>query len=390
MTPLPPESVFSTIQAGWPADGVLFAAVASINGLKNRETSLGGVIPPDPDFLRALAMLRKIQLSGAVGLRVVQDDQKRGTSLLTFRGKDISSETLDDTHELRRLLRLDPDAGEFKLAFGATAANNKEVAVLTRSILHLMQTMASQVEAPVEDLAQTRAVPGWESAADKPGATQKVSSKMNILLKASTLAAFLGLALAPMPRSLAAESADMAQAAKAKMEATRAEVAKIRNQVGLTLEELNRMRKDSVELRDQFQKYADELAKMEEQAQVARNRVISMEERGHAFFKTWEDQIKSIANAEIRDQAQKRYNKRVKSYNKIVKAMTEARDELKPFMSDLNDVKKLLDSELSRESVKSASNLIKQANWHGEDVVDSLKDVETELDRVSAELAKYQ
>ena len=65
-------------------------------------------------------------------------------------------------------------------------------------------------------------------------------------------------------------------------------------------------------------------------------------------------------------------------------------DKLKPFLSDLNDVKKLLDSELSRESVKSAANLIKQANWHGEDVVESLKDVETELDRVSAELAKYK
>jgi|WetSurMetagenome_2_1015567.scaffolds.fasta_scaffold55618_2 septal ring factor EnvC (AmiA/AmiB activator) len=208
--------------------------------------------------------------------------------------------------------------------------------------------------------------------------------------RTTLLTTLLVLALGPTPRVFAAESADQAQAAKAKMDATRAEVAKIRNQVGLTLEELNRMRKDSVELRDQFQKYAAELAKMEEQAKVARDRVITMEARGHAFFKTWEDQIKSISNADIREQAQKRYNKRVKSYNKIVKAMTEARDELKPFMSDLNDVKKLLDSELSRESVKSAGNLIKQANWHGEDVVDSLKDVETELDRVSAELAKYQ
>ena len=206
----------------------------------------------------------------------------------------------------------------------------------------------------------------------------------------TTLAAFLALALAPMPPARAAESADMAAAAKERMDATRSEVARIRYQVAITLDELNRLRKENMELRPQFQRYADELTKMEVQAQVARNRVISMEERGQAFFKTWEDQIKSIANADIREQAQKRYDKRVKSYNKIVKAMTEARDELKPFLSDLNDVKKLLDSELSRESVKSANNLIKQANWHGEDVVDSLKDVETELDRVSLELAKYQ
>ncbi len=174
MTPLSPESVFFTIQAGWPADGVLFAVAAAINGLKNQETSLGGVTPPDPKFLRALALLRKIQLSGAVGMRVLQDAQKRETSLLTFRTADASDETLSDIRELRGLLRLDPDATDLKLVFGGTAANNTEVAILTRSILHLMQTMASQIEVPAEDLQQSRAVPGWESAQDRPGAERLV------------------------------------------------------------------------------------------------------------------------------------------------------------------------------------------------------------------------
>jgi hypothetical protein len=213
---------------------------------------------------------------------------------------------------------------------------------------------------------------------------------MNIKLRLTTLAALAALALAPATRSLAADSAERAQETKAKIDAARTDVAKVRNQVGLTLEELNRMRKDSVELRTQFQLYARELAKMEEQAQLTKERALKMGEKGQAYFSAWEDAIKSIANEDIRAQAQKRYNKRVKSYNKIVKAMSDARDELKPFMSDLNDIKKLLDSELSRESVKSASNLIKTANWHGEDVTESLKDVENELDRVSAELAKYQ
>src|SRR5262249_22606789 len=36
MTPLPPDSVFFMIQSGWPADAVLFAALASLNGLKNQ------------------------------------------------------------------------------------------------------------------------------------------------------------------------------------------------------------------------------------------------------------------------------------------------------------------------------------------------------------------
>lgn len=213
---------------------------------------------------------------------------------------------------------------------------------------------------------------------------------MNITLKVTTLAGLLAFAISPTPVARAAESAERAQETKAKIDAARTEAAKIRNQVGLTLEELNRLRKDSVELRSQFQLYTRELGKMEDQARVARDRAGSMSDKGQAYFQAWEETIKTISNEDIRNQAQKRYNKRVKSYNKIIKAMGDARDELKPFLSDLNDLKKLLDSELSRESVKSAQSLIKSANWHGEDVVESLKDVEVELDRVSAELAKYQ
>src|SRR3974377_2101660 len=46
MTPLQPESVFFTIQSGWPADGVMFAAVAEINGLKNQSSSISCISPP--------------------------------------------------------------------------------------------------------------------------------------------------------------------------------------------------------------------------------------------------------------------------------------------------------------------------------------------------------
>ena len=161
MTPLTPESVFFTIQSGWPADAVLYATAASINGLKNQETSVAGVSPPDPRFLQALALIRKLQLSGTVGLRV-QSGKNQQQALLTFRTKQTSPETLEDSLELRRLLGLDPDAESFNLVFGGTASNDKEVALLTRSILHLMQTMASQVDVPPSDVAEGRVTPRWE------------------------------------------------------------------------------------------------------------------------------------------------------------------------------------------------------------------------------------
>jgi hypothetical protein len=163
MMPLPPESVFNMIQSGWPADAVLLLAVSSINGLKNQASTIQGTVPPDPDFLRALALIRKIQVAGGVALRVVQDAEKQSTNILTLRRPDIAPETMADSVELRRLLKLDPDAAEFKLVFGATAANDKEIAVVARSIMQLMAIISAQVEVSAKDLTEHRAAPGLES-----------------------------------------------------------------------------------------------------------------------------------------------------------------------------------------------------------------------------------
>ncbi|MEY4388268.1 MAG: hypothetical protein RLY20_3551 [Verrucomicrobiota bacterium] len=160
MTPLPPDSVFFTVQSGYAADAVFFASVGTMNGLKNQECTLAGVSAPDPGFVRALELLRQIQLSGAVGMRVEQDAKKQQTSIVTFRSENISEQTLADIRELRQLLHLNPDAKELKLVFGGTASNDRELAILTRSLLNIMNTMAAQVDVPAEHVTSGRATPG--------------------------------------------------------------------------------------------------------------------------------------------------------------------------------------------------------------------------------------
>ncbi len=204
------------------------------------------------------------------------------------------------------------------------------------------------------------------------------------------LAALLALAMTPAAGLRAADSAERATATREKIEALRVESAKVRNQILLTMEALKRLTVKGVELRPQFEKFKAELVKMEGQAKIARDRAISMKEKGAASFQDWEREVTAINNPDIRKEAEKRYNKRKKSYDKIQKAMSEAKDELVPFMSDLNDIRKLLDSELTDATVAATKNTIRSADWHGEDVRESLSDVEQELDRVAADLAKYR
>ncbi len=163
MTPLPPDAVLFTVQSGWPANAVFFATVAVMNGLKNQDTSIAGVVPADPKFIRALELLRKIQTSGVVGFRMQPDPQKQQTTVLTFRSKNITEETVADIKEFRELLHLDPEATEFKVVFGATASNEKELALQTRSMFHIMTTMAGEVEVPEEDVKQGRTPPGYDT-----------------------------------------------------------------------------------------------------------------------------------------------------------------------------------------------------------------------------------
>ena len=122
--------------------------------------------------MRALA--REIQISGAVRIVVKKEDGEEMVSFVTFRTEKVPPEIQSDIEELRRLLKLNPSASEYKVRFGAVPNNDKEIAVITRSILSLMQTMAAEVGVPPEDLARGWAFPGFEHGKAVPGVVRLI------------------------------------------------------------------------------------------------------------------------------------------------------------------------------------------------------------------------
>lgn len=164
MTPIRPEELFFGIQSGWSAEVILTAGLATINSLRNREPGIDGMTPPDPDFVRVLQLMQKIHQTGAVALRILSDDQKRTTTLWTLHDERISGETAADGKELRRLLRLNPDAREFRLVFGNVSANDTEIAVRTRSLLQIMTLIAAEIEVPEEHVRSGRTMASIKSS----------------------------------------------------------------------------------------------------------------------------------------------------------------------------------------------------------------------------------
>jgi hypothetical protein len=175
MTPLPPEQVLFTIQSGWPAEAILFITVARLNGLGNQHATINGLGKADPRFLRLLELFRDLQEADAVGMRVQTDPQKQKSTLVTFRARGVSPEAIAKGQELRELLGLAPDVNEFNLAFGGVAANDREVAMQTRSLLQILGILSAQVEVPPDDVAKGKASPGFlESHGEAPSSLRLV------------------------------------------------------------------------------------------------------------------------------------------------------------------------------------------------------------------------
>jgi hypothetical protein len=157
MTPVPPAAILSLIQAGYPIDLTLRLTVHTFNGIQNRFGGAARRRPADPEFYELLARLRRIQDSGAIGLRV-QRTGREETTLLTLRQK-VDPAIEADILMVRQLLGVDPQGREFRVVYGAVAADNKELAMLTRSILDILIDMASFITVPEAHVQERRVFP---------------------------------------------------------------------------------------------------------------------------------------------------------------------------------------------------------------------------------------
>lgn len=157
MTPIPPAAILSLIQANYPADLVLRLCVHSINGIRNRYGGLARARPADPEFYPLLEMLKRIQASGAIGLRVQKTNEKEAT-LMTIRAR-VDESTAEDILAVRKMLGLDPTAHEFDIVYASIAKNDRELAILSRSILEVILDLASYIEVPDRHVEEKRVNP---------------------------------------------------------------------------------------------------------------------------------------------------------------------------------------------------------------------------------------
>ncbi len=178
ITPLDPKNIFFLLQSGYAADFILSLAVESLNGVRNRSTAGGTVREADPEFIRALDLLREVQAAGAFGMRVEEDKVKGSTGVVFFRRDDVPAEIAEKGAEIRRLLKLPSGPQKFVLTYSPARGAENELAVNSRSMLQIMQAFASRLDVPEAHLKDRSAWPSLEnaSAAQSPQQRARIHS----------------------------------------------------------------------------------------------------------------------------------------------------------------------------------------------------------------------
>lgn len=77
----------------------------------------------------------------------MRGEKKRESTILVF-SRDQDRTVQKDKALVRNLLGLDPQASELTLVFGMVPANDREIAILSRSMLDILNELSAAIEVP--------------------------------------------------------------------------------------------------------------------------------------------------------------------------------------------------------------------------------------------------
>jgi len=178
------------------------------------------------------------------------------------------------------------------------------------------------------------------------------------------------------------------EAAKARMEAARDEVANVRSNIVLTLVELDRVRGERDPQHPQFQVFTNHLAQMKVLAKAFGKRAEEMKQKGDAYFSSWEERTAAIQNPEARQRAEKRFDERKQAYDAINNFMQDARTNYIAYVGYLDEIQAVLERGTDPQSIAAAKELFRKANWRSIEVQRALMNIEEQFELLAASFAQ--
>lgn len=141
------------------------------------------------------------------------------------------------------------------------------------------------------------------------------------------------------------------------------------------------------DLRPVYATYCSEVTKTGEAARWTATRAQWMAGDGKKYFQDWQNTVNGIANESLRKKAQKRLDAVKENYAKVETSLWQASEKFKPFLSDLSDIQKALETDITAGGVKAVKSTVRSANWNHQYVDKSIKSALKEMDKMNKALS---
>jgi ABC-type transporter Mla subunit MlaD len=138
--------------------------------------------------------------------------------------------------------------------------------------------------------------------------------------------------------------------------------------------------------RESYVNYAhnvDSLAKLTEETRAARE---SLEREGHTYFAEWEKSNRTIGEESLRRTADQRKKDVQDAFTKTQRQLDGALESLGPFLSQLQDVRAYLSSDLSSAGIESMRGRIGDLGSKGRSIQKQLAAVDESVQKIMPDL----
>ena len=165
MRPLPPSELLPFLLGGLPVDVLFRLGVQSVNSLDNATSLTRTANMGSPGFFLLLHDLRVLQIAGLIDVRLEHGKKAAGTSGEAVGSVFLAISPTDDpdleraADEARQLLGLERGVREAEVVYGRSAEKPGQIAILTRSMLGVLNQIGAQIEVPADDVAHGRTLP---------------------------------------------------------------------------------------------------------------------------------------------------------------------------------------------------------------------------------------
>lgn len=204
-------------------------------------------------------------------------------------------------------------------------------------------------------------------------------------VRSFTLAAlgFVGLLLA-VP-SASAAGYKLADKVGAGIADFRDEIVDVKKAVDTTMAALGKIVAEATtDPRKAFKEFDKSVPDIDSAAAKAKKRAGDMKEKGKKYFDTWEKDLGSVNDPEIRKLAEERKAKLQTAFGNIKTTMEPARDQFNAWVSQVKDLQKYLSQDLTISGIDAARELIAKSRKEGAALQQSLDSVIAELNTVVA------